>query len=110
MTVEYKLSRRQLIQSAAILTPIAVTGCAVTSPNSELMLKADDPVARALLYYPKSKDVPSDHPLATSHQPSQKCENCVHVREEVGRGERKCPTFPGRLVNSSGWCSVWAKV
>jgi len=109
MTVESKLSRRSLIQAAAVLTPIAMTGCSSLPDNEDIALRADDPVARALLYYPNSSDVPADDPLAATHQASQNCATCVHVRGSAGDSLRKCPLYPGRLVNAQGWCSVWAK-
>ena len=109
MTSETKFTRRRLMQTAALLTPIAVTGCGAAPQTEAFLLRADDPVARALLYYPNSKNVPDNHPLAASHQPEQTCAGCVHVREKTGDGTRKCPTFPGRRVNAEGWCSLWAK-
>jgi hypothetical protein len=109
MKLESKISRRSLIQAAARLTPIAMTGCASLPNNDDIVLRADDPVARALLYFPNSRDVPSDNPLAATHQPSQTCATCIHVRASAGDGLRKCPTYPGRLVNEQGWCSLWAK-
>jgi len=109
MKVESKISRRNLIQAAAGLTPILLTGCASVPSNEDIVLRADDPVARAMLYFPNSSDVPGDNLLAANHQPSQTCATCIHVRESAGDGLRKCPTFPGRLINEQGWCSLWAK-
>jgi hypothetical protein len=109
MTIEKKLTRRMLIQAAAVITPVALTGRAASAQNSDIVLRADDPVARALAYFPNSKNVPDDNPLAASHEPSQTCATCIHVREETGDGTRRCPMFPGRLVNAEGWCSLWAK-
>ena len=109
MTIKSRLTRRSLLQAAALLTPVALSGCATAQRNDDLLLRADDPVARSLLYYPNSVDVPADHPLATTHQPSQTCATCVHVRGEPGESTRKCPAYPGRLVNAEGWCSLWAK-
>jgi hypothetical protein len=109
MTMEAKLTRRSLLQAAAVLTPVVMTGCTSLPPADDKLVRADDPVARALLYYPNSRDVPADHPLATTHQPSQTCATCIHVRGNAGDSVRKCPTFPGRLINSEGWCSLWAQ-
>jgi len=109
MTIEKKLTRRKLIQAAALLTPVALTSRAASAQNATIVLRADDPVARALAYYPNSKNVPDDNPLAAGHQPEHTCATCIHVREVMGNGTRKCPTFPGRLVNEEGWCSLWAK-
>lgn len=110
MNNESRFTRRELLIAAAVTTPVAATGCAGTSrSNGEAQLRAEDPVARALAYYPSSADVPANHPLAASHEPSQKCATCIHVRGAAGEQTRECPVFPGRRVNADGWCSVWAQ-
>lgn len=112
MKVKTKFTRREILQVAA-LTPVAITGCATVQepelPNKLPTVRAEDPVARALLYYPSSGDVPADHPLAKTHKPEQKCADCVHARGKDGDDPRRCPMFPGRLINADGWCSVWAQ-
>lgn len=62
----------------------------------------------AWLYETDTREVPAGSPLAASHKPEQNCANCLHVRGTAGELLRPCPTFPGRLVNAGGWCSVWA--
>ena len=108
MSVKQKFTRRTLLKSVAVIAPVSVVGCATTQGLDKPLLRADDPVARALLYYPNSNNVPADHPLAATHQINQRCENCVLAREEVNPGIYRCPTFPGKLVNGTGWCSIWA--
>jgi hypothetical protein len=108
MTMKNKLTRRSLLQAAAVMAPVAMTGCASLPQPEDKLVRADDPVARALLYYPNSNDVPANNPLAAAHQPSQTCATCIHIRGNAGDSVRKCPTFPGRLVNAEGWCSLWA--
>ena len=111
MSHDHRLTRRTLLQSAFIAVPVALTGCATlnSEPAEKPLVRADDPVARSMAYYPDTGDVPADHPLATNHDVSQKCMNCVHRRESVDADRIVCPTFPGRLVNTNGWCSLWAK-
>ncbi|MEE4186300.1 MAG: high-potential iron-sulfur protein [Gammaproteobacteria bacterium] len=109
MNHKMKFTRRGLLQAAAVLTPVAVSGCAtVAGRGDERLVRAADPVARAVAYYPDSAAVPADHPLASTHTPAQKCANCINVRGAAGELVRECPTFPGRLVSADGWCSVWA--
>jgi hypothetical protein len=108
MKVKTKFTRREVLQIAA-LTPIAVSGCATTKNTDLPVVRAEDPVARAVLYYPNSKDVPADHPLAKTHKPEQKCADCVHIRGKDGDDPRPCPLFPGRLINADGWCSLWTQ-
>jgi len=109
------LTRREILQASVALAPVAVAGCASTSPKAESarsgssMLSAEDPVARALAYYPDTRDVPGDHPLTTNHDPSQRCIDCLHQRGPAGEGGLRCPTFPGRTVSEDGWCSLWTK-
>jgi hypothetical protein len=120
MTAEKKLTRRRMLQVAALFTPAVITGCAtlpldmddmddMENMAGEPLVQSGDPVARAVLYYPNSGDVPADHPLAVTHKPEQNCAQCVHVRGAAGDGARECPVFPGRRVNAAGWCSVWAQ-
>jgi hypothetical protein len=91
-----------------VLTPVAVTGCASLPGGRDPAVKAEDPVARAVAYYPNSADVPADNPLATNHSRTQNCANCIKGRESIGNGKMLCPTFPGRVVDETGWCTLWA--
>ncbi len=104
-----KLTRRRMLQTAMVLSPIALTGCANLRQTEQPILRATDPVARALAYYPNSGDVPDDNPLATTHDASQACANCLHARNTADENLRQCPKFTGRAVNATGWCSLWAK-
>jgi len=109
MNRESRCTRRELLRAAAVITPVAVSGCATVAGSSdERLVRADDPVARAVAYYPNTTAVPEDHPLAVTHTPAQKCANCINVRGNAGEPIRECPTFPGRRVNADGWCSIWA--
>ena len=113
MSNRKQLSRRTLLQTAVTLAPIALTGCASAtrkqSVENEPLLRAPDPVARALAYYPDTREVPADNPLAGTHDASQKCSNCIHRLGSAGPGLIECPMFPGRRVSEDGWCSVWAQ-
>jgi hypothetical protein len=106
--MESKLTRRALLKAGLIVPPVAMAGCASLPGSQSPAVKADDPVARAVAYYPNSADVPADNPLATNHDPAQTCSNCLHRRESVGNDKLLCPTFPGRVVDATGWCMLWA--
>jgi High potential iron-sulfur protein len=108
MTVPTGITRRNVLQAAALLAPLAVVGCSSTAQVATPELRATDPVARSLLYYPNTLDVPAASPLAARHQPDQKCAGCINVRGVAGDPLRPCPIFPGKLVNANGWCSLWA--
>lgn len=109
MSDKNRLSRRTLLQTALIVTPVAMTGCATLTRENEPLLRATAPVARSLAYYPDTRDVPADNPLATNHDVNQKCANCLHARGTAGRGRLECPMFPGRSVKVDGWCTLWAQ-
>ena len=109
------ISRRRLLQTV-VVAPVVMTGCATTVTEEATvteeevpLLRATDPVARSLAYFPNTRDVPADNPLAATHDVNQKCANCVHGRGSAGPGRIQCPTFPGRTVNADGWCSLWAQ-
>ncbi len=121
MSANKKITRRRLLQTAAVFAPIAMTGCATAGrdgvhdvlpdllPDNEPLVRTTDPVARSLAYYSDTRDVAADDPLAATHDVKQKCSNCVHSRDSVGAGRLECPMFPGRSVSKDGWCSIWAQ-
>jgi hypothetical protein len=110
MTVETRITRRQVLQAVISFTPIAMNGCMGVQQPDKPLLNSADPTARTLGYYANSNAVPSDHPLATTHQPNQTCATCVNSLGAAGEGFRNCPKFPGRLVYAKGWCSLWTKI
>ncbi len=103
------LSRREFLQSTAVVIPVSLTGCAALSGDRVPLVRNSDPVALTLAYYSDTRDVEADNPLAGSHDVSQKCANCIHRRGSAGPGRIDCPKFPGRNVNEEGWCSLWAR-
>lgn len=108
------LTRRELLQSAAVIVPVSLAGCAAQSggqvPGGQVpLVRNSDPVALAVAYYSDTRDVEADNPLATTHDVSQKCANCIHRRENAGPDRIVCGTFPGRHVSPDGWCSIWAR-
>ena len=108
-TVKKGLSRRELLQSTAVVIPVSLTGCAMLPGGRIPLVRNSDPVALAVAYYSDTRDVEAENPLASTHDVSQKCANCVHQRGSAGPGRIECPTFPGRAVSEDGWCSIWAQ-
>lgn len=102
------LTRRTLLQSAAVVVPVSLTGCATLTGNRVPLVRNSDPVALAMAYHSDTRDVAADNPLAGTHDVSQKCLNCVHQRGADESGRLMCPTFPGRRVSPDGWCTLWA--
>lgn len=103
------ISRRELLQSTAVVIPVSLTGCVTLSGDKEPLVRNSDPVALAVAYYSDTRDVEADNPLASTHDVSQTCANCIHQRGSAGPGRIECPKFPGRLVSENGWCSIWAQ-
>ena len=105
------VTRRFLLQTAVVMTPAAMVGCASLSRDSDVapLVRTSDPVARAVAYYEDTRDVEADNPLATTHYVSQKCANCIHRRANATPDNIICGTFPGRTVSPEGWCSIWAQ-
>ena len=106
-TLLSKIARRQFIQ----LSAVAAAGCLVR-PGSEARaqdmpkLTEDDAMAMAMKY---TNDATSVDP-ATRANPTadQVCANCALVQGDEAAEWRPCQIFPGKVVNSKGWCSVWA--
>ncbi len=102
-----KIARRQFIQ----LSAVAAAGCLVR-PGSEARaqdlpkLTEDDAMAQAMKY---TDDASSVDPASRANPAAdQNCSNCALVQGDEGAEWRPCQIFPGKLVNSKGWCSVWA--
>jgi High potential iron-sulfur protein len=68
---------------------------------------ATDPLAVALSYHESAKGV--DAKKFPMYKPEQKCSNCLQLKGTEGEAWRPCNLFPGKLVNSEGWCKVYIK-
>ena len=102
-----KIARRQFIQ----LSAVAAASCLVRPGNDASAqdlpkIEESDPIAQALKYVHDSDSV---DPAQRAHPAAeQNCTNCALVQGADGEEWRPCQIFPGKLVNASGWCSVWA--
>jgi len=102
-----KIARRKFIQ----LSAAAAAGCLV-QPGREALaddlpkLALDDPMAQAMKYTHDAGSVDA----STRNNPAaeQTCANCALIAGNDGEEWRPCQIFPGKLVASAGWCSVWA--
>lgn len=91
------LNRRNFLKlSGTTVIGMTLGGVALHAKAQEA-LSADDPTAKALNYVPKSTVEGSN------------CANCMYIQGEDGAEMRPCAIFPGKLVNSNGWCSAWVK-
>ena len=102
-----KIARRKFIQ----LSAAAAAGCLV-HPGREAIaqdlphLTEDDPMASAMKYTHDSSTV--DPAIRANPAADQTCTNCALLQGDDGAEWRPCQIFVGKLVNSKGWCSVWA--
>lgn len=103
MKDDQTLSRRNLLKAG---TATLATLVIARSANAEEELSATDPTAIALGYVPDASTVDvAKWPNKANGE--QMCSNCLlFAAGDDGLG--KCNIFPGKLVNSQGWCSAWA--
>jgi hypothetical protein len=102
-----KIARRQFIQ----LSAVAAAGC-MMRPGQEAVaqdmpkIEESEAMAQAMKYVHDASSV--DASTRANRAPEQTCANCALVQGADGEAWRPCQIFPGKLVSSAGWCSVWA--
>jgi len=102
------LTRRNFLRSLAAALPAgAVLLHSEVQAEDLPKLDVNDPTAKALVYVEDAADVDTSNPLAARFEPGQDCANCAQIQGEDGAEWRPCGIFPGKLVASKGWCSVW---
>lgn len=110
-----ELTRRRFLAQVALAVPAGAALLDVTVSNTAFAegtlpkLELTDPSAKALLYVEDTTKVDKANPMAARHTPDQKCSNCSQIQGKEGDAFRPCAIFPGKLVASNGWCSVWVK-
>ncbi len=93
------------------LSAVAAAGL-VVSPGREGKaqdmphIEESDPVAQSLKYVHDASAV--DPASRANPAPEQDCSNCALIQGDEGAQWRPCMIFPGKLVNNTGWCSVWS--
>lgn len=95
----------------AWLTRLAIVGLAAVLPVGRpraavpLHLDVKDPAAQAQGYVEDAAQVEAKkYPAFVS---GQSCGNCLLLEGKEGESYRPCSIFPGKLVNSNGWCKSW---
>ncbi|MDJ0929346.1 MAG: high-potential iron-sulfur protein [Gammaproteobacteria bacterium] len=103
------LSRRRFLQQVAVAVPAGAMLLDKQAGAADMpKLDPADLAAAALLYVEDAADVDTSNPMAARFEPGQNCANCVQIQGEDGAAWRPCAIFPGKVVASAGWCSVWA--
>jgi len=62
----------------------------------------DDPVAQSLKYV-------HDATRSDRQDERQFCHNCLYFKGTQSTPWAPCNIFPGKAVNTNGWCNVWTK-
>ena len=110
-----EVTRRSFLAQAAMAVPAGAALLDVAVINTAFAeaalpkLELTDPSAKALLYVDDAANVDSKNPMAARYAAGQTCANCSQIQGKDGDAFRPCGIFPGKLVSSKGWCSVWAK-
>lgn len=102
-----KWTRRSLLKRGIV----AVAGIAGAGPLIFTVSKSyaddlpkvseDDATAKALQY---------THDASTSSartDTTQFCNNCIYFKGDEGDASARCDFFPGKVVESLGWCNAW---
>jgi hypothetical protein len=96
--------------AAAEAAPPAETAREATAApaDSGQMTRLDesDPQAQSLGYVNDAGSI--DTAAQPRYQSGQACANCALYMGGEGQEYGPCSIFPGRLVNSGGWCTVYA--
>jgi hypothetical protein len=102
-------TRRTFLQTLAAAVP---AGAVLLNSNAQAAdlpkIDLEDPTAKALVYVHDAAKVDTANPLAGRYEAGQTCQNCVQIQGDEAADWRPCGIFPGKLVASAGWCSVWA--
>ncbi len=112
MTDAIDTGRRKLLKAGAMgaaavpLASLVASGTAMASVPDGASDLPDAEDGHAHDYVNNAPDA-SDHPR---YQEGQKCSNCTFWESEVrgSRGYCSHPAFSDVLVNSNGWCGVYA--
>jgi hypothetical protein len=91
-------SRRRFLQlSAGGIVGISMGGISLKTLANDEQLDPQSPQAKALQY------------VHQSDKEGANCANCALIQGNAGETWRPCAIFPGKVVNSDGWCAAWAK-
>jgi hypothetical protein len=110
-----EVTRRRFLAQVALAVPAGAALLDVAVSNTAFAedalpkLALTDPSAKALLYVDDATKVDTKNPMAARYAAGQTCANCAQIQGKDGDAYRPCGIFPGKLVASNGWCSVWVK-
>ena len=97
------ISRRDVLNR---LTGLVGTGTVTPDPGESSHLQPSDPVAQPFGYHLNATSV--DVRQFPSYKPGQRCGTCLMYQGKAHETWGPCNLFPRRVVNTDGWCRVWA--
>lgn len=102
------IKRREVLTRAGTALAVALTGLMVPwrrpARGQELpKLTESDPMAKQLMY------VQDASKAAAARKPESFCKNCAYFQGTADASWGPCQIFPGKQVNSQGWCTVWTQ-
>lgn len=98
---------RQPTEPAAEAAPQAVEESGATDSAAMARLDESDPQAQSLGYVNDASAI--DTAVQPRYEAGQACANCALYMGGSDQDWGPCSIFPGRLVNSGGWCTVYAR-
>ena len=105
---ETKFPRRTVLKGA-LLGVAAIPAAALVGRAEAAPAKVDpnEPQAKSLGYVEDASKV--DAKANPNYKAGQHCGNCLQAQVKEGEAYIPCNIFPGKLVNTNGWCKVWVK-
>ena len=101
--------RRDLLKKAsfAVVSLAALSRAAHSHAQAKGLphLAENDATAAALGYREDAKKV--DKAKYANYKPGTDCDDCVQFEGKKGETWGPCKIFPGKAVNSHGWCSAF---
>ena len=101
------INRRNFIRlSVGAVAGGLLAGTQVSFAGELPQLSEDDAMAKSMRYTHDASTV--DASSRPNPAEVQTCANCALVQGNDGETWRPCQIFPGKSVNTDGWCVVWA--
>jgi hypothetical protein len=99
-------ARRRFLKTAVVgaaVAPIAAVLLPRMARADDPHLSPDDQTAKAL-GYTEDATTAKDNP---AYKPGSKCAGCQFFQGHEEMAYAACTLFPGKVVNSKGWCASW---
>ena len=107
-----KIARRDFLRTTLAVGSVLPLGAIpIILKADNHRLSEDDPTAKAMGYLHDATQVDAaKYPRRAGEAGSQQfCDNCQLYKAGSEDGWGGCAIFPGKLVNSKGWCNAWVK-